>query len=127
MVLRYQGDPVGGDGTEFQWTLTRHVCRVCLGRVLTRKAIGGGRRVWRCTNCGIEREGPAETALCCCGIRLGKQQRDAGIRCVANPDRKPENMSEIVAMQVITEPSRPTAGRATRAVDAAQADQDGAA
>lgn len=71
-----------------------------MGRVLAREAFDG-KRIFRCSNCGIEREGASELALCCCGIRLGKAQRDAGIRCVPNQDRTPECMSEVVAREVV--------------------------
>lgn len=85
---------------EFSWRITKHVCRACMGRVLMRETFEG-RRVYRCSNCGIEREGRSELALCCCGIRFGKAQRDAGIRCLPNPMRTPECMSEIIAQEVV--------------------------
>lgn len=85
--------------TESRWTLAPHVCRVCLGRLLVTEH--QGRRRWRCSNCGTEAHGATATVLCCCGIKLGKAQRDAGIRCVANPDPRPECMSEIVAVQAV--------------------------
>ena len=91
---------VSGKPEDFAWRITRHACRACMGRVLEREAFTG-KKVYRCSNCGIEREGASETALCCCGIRFGKAQRDAGIRCVPNPLRTPECMSEVVAVQAV--------------------------
>lgn len=95
---------------EFQWTITRHICRACMGRVLKRETFEG-KRLYRCSNCGIEREGLGESALCCCGMKLGRAQRDAGVRCIENPLRTPECMSEVVATQVVERwPSAKPAG-----------------
>lgn len=88
------------------WRVTAHICRACMGRILARETFDG-KRVYRCSNCGIEREGRRESTLCCCGIRFGKSQRDAGIRCLENPRRSPECMSEIVAAQVVLTQGRP--------------------
>lgn len=82
---------------EYVWALTDHACRACFGRIIVRETFDG-RRIYRCTNCGAEREGRTEAALCCCGIRL-KTGVDAGIRCQPNPDPTPEFPSEIVAAQ----------------------------
>ncbi len=85
----------------FSWEITDHACRVCLGRVLMRRTFDG-KRVYRCACCGIEREGHSAASVCCCGIKLrqGHGQMDSGIRCVPNPERTPENMAQIVAVQV---------------------------
>ena len=91
---------------DFEWRLTKHICRACMGRVLMRETFES-KRLYRCSNCGIEREGRAETALCCCGIRFGKGARDAGIRCVPNPARSPECMSEVVAQEVVLKTGKP--------------------
>lgn len=77
-----------------------------MGRVLMRETFDG-KRLYRCSNCGIEREGRAESALCCCGIRFGKAGRDAGIRCLPNPLRTPECMSEVIAAQVVLTAGKP--------------------
>lgn len=77
-----------------------------MGRVLTRETFDG-KRLYRCSNCGIERDGRSELALCCCGIRFGKAGRDAGIRCLPNPARTPECMSEVIAAQVVLSPGKP--------------------
>jgi hypothetical protein len=79
------------------WSLTPHVCRCCFGRVLMRETFDH-RRIYRCANCGVEREGKSETAICCCGIKL-KGGKDAGIRCEVNSDRTPEFPSEVIATQ----------------------------
>lgn len=99
MVRRVKPQPE--PGAPFQWRITDHACRACMGRVLSRTTFDH-KRLFRCANCGIEREGGAPSSLCCCGIRFGKAQRDAGIRCVPNPQRTPECMSEIVAMEVLS-------------------------
>ncbi len=85
---------------EFSWRITKHICRACMGRVLARETFDA-KRLYRCSNCGVEREGRGESAICCCGIRLGKSQRDAGIRCLENLQRTPECMSEIIAAEVV--------------------------
>jgi hypothetical protein len=83
---------------QLRWELTQHCCRCCFGRVVMRITFDR-RRVYRCTCCGVEAEGHQPSAICACGIKLGKS-KDAGIRCVVNTRRTPENMSEIVAEQV---------------------------
>lgn len=88
--------------SDLSWRITAHICRACMGRVLAREAIGG-LQVYRCSNCGTEREGRGEVSLCCCGIRLGRSMRDAGIRCIPNPSPTPECQSEIVAREVVLE------------------------
>ena len=80
------------------WYLTDHVCRVCFGRVLCYVHFDR-RRTYRCSCCGLSVEGKSEAAICACGIRL-KNGRDAGVRCVPNDERSPENPAEIVARQV---------------------------
>jgi hypothetical protein len=91
---------------DFSWSITKHICRACMGRVLARETFDG-KRLYRCSNCGVEREGGGTSAICCCGIRLGKSQRDAGIRCLENPRQSPECMSEIVASQVVLTTGKP--------------------
>ena len=86
---------------EFQFNITQHCCRVCMGRVLMRRTFDG-KRIYRCACCDIEREGTGPAAICACGIKLrsGHGQMDGGVRCVPNPDRTPENLAAIVATQV---------------------------
>lgn len=80
------------------WSITNHICRACLGRVLHHESFDH-RMLWRCSNCGIEREGPAETSLCMCGLTL-RTKINAGIRCMVNPQKTPECPSEVVAREV---------------------------
>lgn len=105
------------------WAISDHLCRHCLGRVLTRTTATG--TVSRCSNCGAEEHGGHES-LCCCGVRLaarcnrcGKQHPaskvghsciaegcsgtvvkgpSAGLKCVANKARSVEFPGEIVAV-----------------------------
>lgn len=80
------------------WELTDHVCRVCLGRVLRRKGVAGG-WVHRCSDCGLEMAGRIES-ICACGVHL-KTGKNAGLRCVRNPDGpSPENPAEVVVLFV---------------------------
>lgn len=83
------------DYMRFSWTLTVHACRVCLGRVVQRTGIGG-RRIYRCTNCGTQLEAKAVSSLCCCGMKL-RSGRDAGVRCLENPNPTPECPNEIIS------------------------------
>lgn len=79
------------------WAITDHVCRVCFARVLVRETFDH-RRVYRCTGCGIEREGRSEAAICACGIKL-KTGVDAGIRCARAEAPTPEFPAEVTAVQ----------------------------
>ena len=91
--------------SEFSWIITEHACRVCMGRVLMREAVDG-RRLYKCACCGVEGEG-SHASICTCGMtwRSGKAAINAGVRCVRNERRSPENMAEIVAVSV--EPPKP--------------------
>ena len=82
---------------EFHWAITDHVCRVCFSRVLVRETFDR-RRIYRCSGCGIEKEGRSEAAICACGIKL-KTGVDAGIRCELNINRSPEWPAEVAAAQ----------------------------
>lgn len=82
---------------EFDWKIEPHCCRICFGRVASREKFDG-KRLFRCTNCGVEREGVNASSICACGIKL-KTKIDAGIRCVVNGQPTPESPSEIVAQQ----------------------------
>lgn len=84
--------------TDSHWGITSHVCRVCFGRILFRTT-PGGQRVYRCSNCGVEREGDDEQVICTCGLKL-KTKVDAGIRCVPNDRKTTECLNEIIAAQV---------------------------
>ena len=79
--------------SEDTWTITDHICAICFGRIL--RSTDKTRTC--CSNCGIESREQWED-LCCCGIRL-KKGRDAGIRCVKNPDPGPGLPAQVVAME----------------------------
>lgn len=81
---------------EVTWRLESHCCRVCFGRVLSRPTPSGG-RVYRCADCGIEKEGSRPHVLCACGAQLNA--RNASIRCVANEKKTAEFPFEICAQQ----------------------------
>ncbi|ATI15689.1 hypothetical protein [Bordetella phage vB_BbrM_PHB04] len=86
------------DQDNWDWKLTPHVCRACFGRVLMRETFDR-RKVFRCSNCGAEREGHDSRVICTCGLKL-RTGIDAGVRCMVNADKSPEWPSEIVAEQV---------------------------
>lgn len=79
------------------WIETAHVCRNCFGRVLMGETCRG--RVFKCADCGTQREGLDETAICACGIKL-QGKVDAGIRCIVNDRKTPDCPNEIVAAQI---------------------------
>jgi hypothetical protein len=85
------------DEGRYLWSIEDHVCRCCFGRVLMRETFDR-KRVYRCSNCGVEREGLQPSAICACGIKL-KTNVDAGVRCKTSTTRTPEFPSEIVAAQ----------------------------
>lgn len=85
-------------GEGYVWKLTDHCCRACFGRVLVRETFDR-RRIYRCSNCGVEAEGRTEAAICACGLKL-KTGVDAGIRCGVNENRTPEWPSEVTCSQV---------------------------
>lgn len=82
-----------------RWVLAPHICRVCFGRVLQLSTFDRRRKVYRCSSCETEAEGDGAQVLCCCGIKV-RGNRDAGIRCTANPRRTPENPAQIIAQQL---------------------------
>lgn len=86
--------PSTTDGSEFDWRLEPHACRICFGRIVSRRQVDGP-RLYRCANCGTEVLGGRPSALCCCGMKLATG-RDAGVRCVRNPKRTTELTSEII-------------------------------
>ncbi len=85
--------------TPTRWVIADHICRICLSRVLERATFDSQRKVYRCSNCETEAEGPGPQVLCCCGMKI-RAGRDLGVRCVPNPRRTPENPARIVAQQV---------------------------
>ena len=75
------------------WRITDHVCRLCLGRILTR-TLDDGAEESRCAECGSHAPGD-HRSLCACGARL-RNDTDARLRCVPNPERRPEVSAEII-------------------------------
>jgi hypothetical protein len=67
--------------------------------VLTRTTVDH-RRIYRCADCGVEREGHDARAICACGIKL-RGTVDAGIRCRLNDAKTPEVPTEIIAEQLM--------------------------
>lgn len=82
----------------YQWQIIDHVCGVCFGRLLMRETFDR-RKVYRCSNCGMEREGRNETCLCACGLKL-KTGVDLGLRCQRTEQPTPEFPSEVVAVAI---------------------------
>jgi hypothetical protein len=81
------------------YQLTQHVCRICFGRILSRVGAEGapGKRIFRCADCGAEKDGHHASVVCVCGVKLNA--RNAAIRCVPNEHRRPEFPFEICARQ----------------------------
>lgn len=82
----------------YSWQIIDHVCGCCFGRLLVRETFDR-RKVYRCTNCGLEREGKSETVLCACGLKL-KTGVDMGVRCQRVDAPTPEFPSEVTAVAV---------------------------
>jgi len=86
-----------------KWELTEHACRVCMGRVLLRNDVTG-KRVAHCPECGATGEDAQSTlraihSICACGTKR-RGGKDAGHRCIRNPNIRPEfPMIIIVALQ----------------------------
>lgn len=83
--------------SEVVWRLEPHCCRVCFGRILSRTHSVAGMRIFRCADCGLEKEGHISHVLCACGATLNA--RNAGIRCELNERPIPEFPFEICAKQ----------------------------
>ncbi len=91
-------NPNPQDEAPLRWVVADHICRACFGRVMTRTTFDR-RKVYRCSNCELEATGEGPQCLCCCGIKM-RGTRDAGVRCVPNTQRRPENPAMIIAEQV---------------------------
>jgi hypothetical protein len=81
-----------------------HVCVSCLGRVLSRAlpdldGVAATSRLYRCADCGVEKEGSTSAVICACGFRVSGRAT-IGLRCEPNPDKSAEFPAEIVAKQV---------------------------
>jgi DNA-directed RNA polymerase subunit RPC12/RpoP len=74
-----------------------------MGRILERPLLAidgmreGRERVYRCADCGLERDGLTPAVLCTCGLKV--RGRHIGMRCEANLERSPEFSAEIIARQ----------------------------
>lgn len=86
------------DDTDLVWRITPHACRNCFGRVLARPD-GEGERVYRCSNCGLERPGRKTDVICGCGISL-KGGKNAGLRCIVQAKPTPECPAQVVVEEV---------------------------
>lgn len=86
------------------WTVEDHVCRHCLGRILSRPGAAG--RVYLCAMCGHEDAsgvlprlgGRQHPQFCACSMKFG--HKDAGVRCEVNEAPSPDLPQQIVARQV---------------------------
>lgn len=89
---------MGGSDSPQCWSVLDHVCRVCLGRILTTTG-ADGQRHYRCADCGSVAVNRVEN-LCACGATL-RTGGSAGLRCVPNPERgTPEAPPEVVVRYV---------------------------
>jgi hypothetical protein len=79
------------------WKIEQHACRICFGRILSRKQ-ADGTVISRCSECGTEVDGKPEK-LCCCGVKLNGG-KNAGLRCKENPNKTPEAPAEIIVGKV---------------------------
>lgn len=70
------------------WEITDHLCRACFGRILKR-ATADGQTIFRCSNCGIERE--TRKGMCWCHGRF---------RCQLNTNKTPDFPGEIEVVEV---------------------------
>jgi hypothetical protein len=75
------------------WAAADHICSSCCGRILRAERTN----LHRCANCGRESQGSIQS-LCCCGATLASG-RDAGIRCVPNPNPGPMSPAAVVARE----------------------------
>jgi len=73
------------------WSLSDHVCRECLGRILIRQT--GDTTQALCADCGAEAAGDHKS-LCACGAKMA-DGTDAGLRCVINPEFSPSMPQKI--------------------------------
>ncbi|MBT9100032.1 hypothetical protein [Methylovulum psychrotolerans] len=75
------------------YSLEQHVCRYCLGRILS-APLAAGVREFKCANCGHSESGSEVKVLCVCGLSIkGKFL----YQCVQNDQKSPVNNAEYVA------------------------------
>ena len=75
-----------------KWSVLDHACRICFGRLLLRQE--NGIPIVKCVECGETLKG-SHLGLCCCGVTL-HSGANAGLRCVPNDRKTPEQPQEIV-------------------------------
>lgn len=103
------GQPLLKKDVSGHYRLEPHVCRTCFARVASTEVINPDLSITRryvCTSCGAEANGTQPSVLCCCGIRMrktlengkpGNEMIDAGIRCHANENVRPDFPALFVA------------------------------
>lgn len=67
------------------WAVSTHVCKNCMGKLLTRR-VSPTVNECMCSECGARSYGSI-TTMCWCGVSAG--QYGAIFECVINPDPKP--------------------------------------
>lgn len=85
------------------WNLENHVCCVCFGRIVSRPmpttdGSPNPHRLYRCTGCGVEKEGGSPSVICACGFKVSGR-KNLGLKCEANPAKTPEFPAEFIARQ----------------------------
>jgi DNA-directed RNA polymerase subunit RPC12/RpoP len=75
------------------WRLEAHCCAGCRGRLVSKSTpnldgIDSTTRLYRCAECGIEREGHSPAIICACGFKV-KGRTNLGLRCEPNPGKSP--------------------------------------
>lgn len=79
------------------YSLEQHICRYCLGRILS-SPLANGQRLYLCANCGHTETGPDVRLLCICGLAIRGRYL---YQCVQNGQKSPVNNSEYVAGLVV--------------------------
>lgn len=76
------------------WRLEPHVCRACYARVVSTEQ-SDGKRLYLCTNCGLDAVSSKVSSVCACGLKMRKGGKhgttgamvDLGVRCHENRAR----------------------------------------
>jgi hypothetical protein len=82
-----------------------HVCVHCMGRVLSRALpdlddVAAISRLFRCADCGVEKEGQTPSVICTCGFKVHRRT-NLGLRCESNTGKTPEFPAEIIAVECV--------------------------
>lgn len=83
-----------------KWTITDHVCKKCLGRVLERTN-NDGTTTARCADCG--EMGSSAVHICACSMTL-RTGTNAGFMCARNPHKSSRQPYEIAVRRVFRAP-----------------------